>query len=642
MIFMFNRTIRTAVSMAIVLSVFVLPLYFSPVVNAASTAYEAESQSYYSPTSDTIALSSNAAASGGQHVRLNADAVGDRIRFDNISVSTSGNYEIKLRSLTWTNFGKYTCSIETGGGQWHSFTPQIDMYAASSQVREVTFGTVYLEAGNRSITFEAAGKNSSSDGYTGSFDVITLTSTPMTYYISTQTDFNNYKNSTFAAGDRILFERGKSFSGQFAPQGSGTSASKIEINYYGTGPLPIINGDGVEGGAVYLYNQEYWNIRNIDVRNSAAANDKIRKGIYVVGENFGTIESILIEDCIVQNVDGNIVDRPTAKKSAGIFFEVKGSVTPTKFNNVKIWDNTIKNIDGVGITTSSTWNNAHGVIEGAGTWLGLTNVEVKNNYIENTAKDGVLIRNSASPMIQYNIVNNGNSVLNGAGFWPFNSEDAIFQYNEAYNMKLFGSQGDGAGFDADFACEGTIFQYNYSHGNEGGAFNIMRKYNKDLKIRYNISQNDSTFVMYGFALNELDNAQIYNNTFSTGPGINPIVIRNSPAINTSFWNNIFRVDGGTASWGAGTGSGVVFDYNLFYGGITPKGTNYITSDPKFVSAGSGGTNINMLDPNRLSGYKLQSTSPAINSGKSITGNGGKDFWGNTLYDGTPDMGAHEY
>ncbi|MHC4623777.1 MAG: choice-of-anchor Q domain-containing protein [Planctomycetota bacterium] len=40
-------------------------------------------------------------------------------------------------------------------------------------------------------------------------------------------------------------------------------------------------------------------------------------------------------------------------------------------------------------------------------------------------------------------------------------------------------------------------------------------------------------------------------------------------------------------------------------------------------------------------YKLQPGSPAINTGRLVSGNGGQDFWGNTVPNGVTDRGAHE-
>jgi hypothetical protein len=40
--------------------------------------------------------------------------------------------------------------------------------------------------------------------------------------------------------------------------------------------------------------------------------------------------------------------------------------------------------------------------------------------------------------------------------------------------------------------------------------------------------------------------------------------------------------------------------------------------------------------------QILTTSPCKNAGTSITGNGGVDYWGHTLYSGLPDIGAHEF
>ncbi|MBR8538125.1 family 16 glycosylhydrolase [Carboxylicivirga sediminis] len=135
---------------------------------------ECENQSCFSPTGDDIQTKSHASASNGQHLKLMADVVNDRIRFDNIYVSEAGNYAVNLSGLTWNSFGKYKCSI-SNNGSWHYFTSELDLYGTSTSVKELTFGTVYLEAGNHSITFTCSGKNNKSSGYVGSFDKITLT-----------------------------------------------------------------------------------------------------------------------------------------------------------------------------------------------------------------------------------------------------------------------------------------------------------------------------------------------------------------------------------------------------------------------------------------------------------------------------------
>ena len=91
----------------------------------------------------------------------------------------------------------------------------------------------------------------------------------------------------------------------------------------------------------------------------------------------------------------------------------------------------------------------------------------------------------------------------------------------------------------------------------------------------------------------------------------------------------------------GSSTNNTFDNNLFYGNhpaSEPSDANKITSDPLFVSPGSGGLGLDSVD-----GYMLYADSPAIDAGITITGNGGIDYWANTVpYNGTPDIGAHEW
>ena len=77
--------------------------------------------------------------------------------------------------------------------------------------------------------------------------------------------------TTFQPGDQILFLCGDVWTGVLSPKGSGTSASPIVINSYGSGAQPLIQGNGVTGGAVSLANQSYWEINNLEVTNSASA-----------------------------------------------------------------------------------------------------------------------------------------------------------------------------------------------------------------------------------------------------------------------------------------------------------------------------------------------------------------------------------
>ena len=53
------------------------------------------------------------------------------------------------------------------------------------------------------------------------------------------------------------------------------------------------------------------------------------------------------------------------------------------------------------------------------------------------------------------------------------------------------------------------------------------------------------------------------------------------------------------------------------------------------------TDIDMRNPERLSGYILNNNSPCIDAGLVINDNGGKDFWGNAVGSNAIDIGACE-
>src|SRR5690554_6620038 len=73
----------------------------------------------------------------------------------------------------------------------------------------------------------------------------------------------------FQAGDAILFQAGGAWTGMLHPKGSGSDGQPIQIDQYGEGPKPLIAGDGVDA-AIYFYNQEYWEVRNLEITNNAA------------------------------------------------------------------------------------------------------------------------------------------------------------------------------------------------------------------------------------------------------------------------------------------------------------------------------------------------------------------------------------
>ncbi|MBA2937368.1 RICIN domain-containing protein [Paenibacillus sp. CGMCC 1.16610] len=440
--------------------------------------------------------------------------------------------------------------------------------------------------------------------------------------------------TTFGAGDQILFKAGGSWSGQLHPLGSGTSGAPIVIDKYGSASNPLIDGNGGDS-TVYLYNQSYWEITNLEVKNYNGVNSK-RRGIFVVNDGAGTLNHIYIKNNNVHDVWGD--NTKDADGSAGIMVVSKGT-TPSKFNDVLIDGNTVgPDVDRTGIVIVSTfWCRSDVNCTATPNWYPSTNVVISNNYVQGIGGDGIVPQQTDGAIVQYNTVNGFNLRSNSynAGIWPWDADNTVIQYNESYNGH---SELDGTGFDADYGCTNTIIQYNYSHDNDGGFLLIMGTgtgKNDQTTARYNISQNDKRGLLV-FSQGNPTNFQAYNNDFYIGSGM---------------WTDVVTADWGTNPWwmynniiyNLGSGGynlrGINSDYNLYYGNhpsSEPNESHKLTSDPAFVNVGSGN-----LGRASLNGYKLLQDSPAIGSGVFVNNNGGKDFWGNNVASsGSTNRGAY--
>jgi len=468
-----------------------------------------------------------------------------------------------------------------------------------------------------------------------------------TIYINNQTDFDQYKNAEFAPGTIILFASGKTFNGQFAPTGSGTKDSLIKITSYNsetneiywdnTDNKAIINGHGKVNSSFYLYNAEYWEISNLELTNTNGSDDDQGdlRGIYIVAEDIGIVNDVVVRNCYIHDVNGKVA----GKMRGGIHVHVIGEKTKTKFHKLLIENNHVKNVGGVGIGNQSSWrflntSNYH-------PW---TDFVIRGNRVEYTGRNGIIARMGYKQLVEYNILAYNSLYSTGHSVFNFNSVDCIMQYNEAYGNTGEPGDIDHGGFDVDYNARGTIVQYNYSHDNNWFC-GIMRKYNRDITIRYNISLNERLGAyMYGFPWE--DDARgiwVYNNTHYFKAGLNASIIASPGKVRTPsytyFYNNIFYFeDAGT--WGVEPDETCELSNNLFYN-VEPRGENAIVADPLFVNAGLVPTDIDMRNPERLAGYMLKTNSPCIDAGLLINDNGGLDFWGNKLGDSSTDIGAFE-
>ncbi|HTC95451.1 MAG TPA: hypothetical protein VK699_18540 [Terriglobales bacterium] len=447
----------------------------------------------------------------------------------------------------------------------------------------------------------------------------------------------------FAPGDSILFLAGCTWTGTLHPGGSGTNGNTITIDKYGTGALPHIDGGGATE-AVLLSGQQYWDINNLEVSNSAATAGT-RRGVLVT--TTGVSNHIHLVGLNVHNISGQLGTDATSKNTGGIGFESTGGAGAS-FDDILIQNCTIAHADDVGIYLSSdsgtdprsaSWSQAK--------W---NNVVMQGNQLNDIGKNAIIIRVSDTPLIENNVINGAATRLHGNAIFTIGTLNAVIQFNEVYNTALTGYSGlEDSAFDPDNDSLGTLIQYNYSHNNAGGLANPNMipgtgNYSDGTIIRYNVSQNDvNEIIPFSGAAT---NTQIYNNTIYIGASLSPAIFSahlwggtGGWANNTTYSNNIiYNAGSGTYSLGSTTNN--TFSANLFFGShpaSEPADPKKITTNPLLVNPGSGGTGMNTLN-----GYKLQSGSPARGSGVVISNNGGRDFFGTPLPAGAPDRGAAQF
>ena len=462
------------------------------------------------------------------------------------------------------------------------------------------------------------------------------------------------------AGDRVLLKAGSVFEESLLINGSGSAEDPIIIDMYNddiigkaAGERPHIKGGGkakisVEGQqvsyGVYLENSSYVHISNLEISNQAAQR-QLSVGLAVIASSGDLVSGIHLDNLYVHDVNGTLTEK--VLPNGGIYFVVTAGGDNSRFDDILIENCSVKRVSRTGISVGYTmknttrWDNWGGRIpQEVLDATGHTNVVIRNNYVEDAGGDAIVPMYCIRPLVEYNISNGAskNTEMNpgamyNAAVWPWRCEDAIFQFNEVYGTHM---NGDGQAFDCDYS-RGTVYQYNYSHDNYGGFLLVCQLESLESVIRYNISQNDRRYL---FLMSNPNNADVYNNTFYIGEGLNvEMVSLNGVA---TLKNNIFYNLGTkkTVNWG----SGFTYDHNLFYGfENTPDDPNKIIADPMFVDPGKGGVGVEG-DPaiDTLGGYALQEGSPAIDAGVEIANNGGRDYAGNLLGKTPTDIGAMEY
>lgn len=525
-----------------------------------------------------------------------------------------------------------------------------DAYAASTTFvmpdKDVTVSAVFEEKRTEPATFYVDSENGddSADGMTPETAWKTLTKVNETQLIG---------------GDRILLKAGSVFEDQaLSIKSGGTAENPIIIDMYDgdvvgaeAGERPHIKGNGknsfeYQGNQIsyglHIKNASHVQVNNVEISNQGDTR-KLSVGLCVEAAGCGVMQGVHINNVYIHDVNGTYEEKTLP--NGGLYYVVSDHSNNTRFDDIQVVNSIVKRVSRTGISvgmTSSTdlWDGHGGLIPQEVLYAyAHTNVLIRNNYVEEAGGDAIVPMFSIKPVIEYNISNGASqntkhTSMYNAGIWPWRCEDAVFQYNECYGTIL---NGDGQAYDCDWS-RGTIYQYNYSHDNEGGFILICQSEVLDSIVRYNISQNDQRCL---FLTSNTHNADVYNNTFYIGEGLDTEVVEDVGGVAT-LKNNIFYNLGTstTTTWGRNFS----YENNLYYGyDSTPKDSRKIIADPMFADPGTGGTGVlgdSAIDT--LGGYRLQEDSPAIDAGLEIENNGGRDYFGTPLADGKTDIGAAEY
>ena len=444
---------------------------------------------------------------------------------------------------------------------------------------------------------------------------------------------------TFGPGDHIYLKRGSVFLGQLWPKGSGEEARPIVMTSYGEGAKPQLRGEGQVQEALRLYNQSYWEISDLDISNWGA-NPEPRRALWVENQDAGRLSHIYLRDLDIHDVNGRVSDR--YYEDGGIICMVTGGARPSYFDDLLIENNRIWHVDYDGIFIRNQWMNRGSRVDGIGPWTPNTRVVVRGNDLRDIGGDGAVVCECQSPLVEHNYAQDCHIRATktwSAGLWCINSDDALFQYNEVCFTR---GDLDGQAFDCDGLCNRTVYQYNYSHDNEGGFMlicnwsNPKKDFNDRGIIRYNISQNDRSKLFHFSGINT--NFEVYNNTIYVGPGNEASFSRENGVAGSSvhFRNNLFINEGENFAY-VYRETDCDFSHNA-----------YIGRHPKSEPPDAAGFRAEpgLLDPGRAGrglaaplGYRPLSTSALAGAGELIEDNGGLDYSGRSLEGVQPFIGA---
>jgi parallel beta-helix repeat protein len=409
------------------------------------------------------------------------------------------------------------------------------------------------------------------------------------------------------AGANILFKCGDTWTETLHPSVSGTSGSPIVFGSYGTGALPVIDGQNARGPVVSI-STSYVTLQDIEVKNSTA------NGVEVQPANQG-VTNVLVQRVTLHDNQGS-----------GINPENPSKVYP--LNNITVTKCTCYNNGMFGITLAYAIDHC-------------------------TVSHNVCYNNGLIPNSQWG--------WHGISFYGPDTTNRpsyiTVEYNEVYNQQQAwnGAGAEGAGIQGDDNCDHMTFRYNYVHDNQGPGLVCNKNTNNDLY--YNVCVNNNTGTGYGgeVVLENCSNIHIYNNVLYGNKNGDGIFLYSDPSVATCANitienNNIGSNSDADILLLVSTNAHIanlVCNNNCIYSPNNSNNFAYLGQSGGFSWWQSQGLDLAGMNKNPMfvstnstsRNFSLQSSSPCIKTGANVGLT--QDYTGYTV-PSTPDIGAYEY
>jgi hypothetical protein len=446
------------------------------------------------------------------------------------------------------------------------------------------------------------------DTYTGTATTVSGTTGPWA-------SVGQVNGKTFSAGDQILFNGGQTWAGStLTPPSSGSSGNPITFGSYGTGQPTFTTSSAIACSKSHIVienfivtgpNNSGVNTSSIGILVEGSSQTDITVSnctatqYYVgIGTGGSGLSAVVIENC---TANGNFL--------CGIY--INGSsqtnmlVTGCTANNNLGTKSLTGNWSGSGIAMFSTNNTGY---PNAGIWY----CSATNNG-----------------------QNNGSSKNGPVGIWAYESTGVYISHCVSYGNKSSGGT-DGDGIDLDGACIDCVVEYCLSYNNYGSGC-LLDGYTGSGTwygniVRYNIFWGNGTvntnYAEIEFAeVSGASDVQIYGNTVISE---NSNQCLTTSGTGNTITNNIFyKKNSGTIVTSGGT---TTWSNNCYYSPADsvshPTDAHAVTANPLLVTPGTMPTQTNPTNDSGADGMQLQSGSPCIGAGASISGgDGGFDYFG---------------